>query len=109
MYMPPTVKTSYKSEYTDTTVGAFSGKAIDAINSLKQGADVTDPAVKEKLTSAVTGGAEAAVRGVARELGGGIVEQMEMSVLQRELQSLKLGIMSFRNFSKNFKFFKILP
>ena len=78
MYMPPTIKTSYKSNYTDTSIAAFSGKAIDAINSLKEGADVTSPEVKEKLKTAVTGGSEAAVRGVARELGGGIVEQIEM-------------------------------
>ena len=105
MYMPPTVKTSYKSEYTDTTVGAFSGKAIDAINSLKQGADVTDPAVKEKLTSAVTGGAEAAVRGVARELGGGIVEQMEMQkgeIVSDRMELAFKGI-SKREFTYDFK------
>ena len=78
MYMPPTVKTSYKSNYTDTSIAGFASNAIGAINEMKESGKVSSPEVKEKLTAAVTQGAESAVRGVARELGGGIVEQIEM-------------------------------
>ena len=78
MYMPPTVKTSYKSNYTDTSIGAFAGNAISAIKKIEGGAGITSPEVKEKLTAAVNQGAESSVRAVARELGGGIIEQLEM-------------------------------
>ena len=78
MYMPPTVKTSYKSNYTDTSIAGFASNAIGAINEMKESGKVSSPEVKEKLTAAVTQGAESAVRGVARELGGGIIEQLEM-------------------------------
>ena len=78
MYMPPTVKTSYKSNYTDTSIAGFASNAIGAIKELSESGKVTSPEVKEKLTSAVTMAAESAVREGARELGGGVIEQLEM-------------------------------
>ena len=78
MYMPPTVKTSYKSNYTDTSIAGFASNAIGAIKELNKSGEVTSPEVKEKLTAAVTMAAESVVREGARELGGGIIEQLEM-------------------------------
>ena len=78
MYMPPTVKTSYKSNYTDTSIAGFSSNAIGAIKELSESGKITSPEAKEKLTAAVTQASESVVRGLARELGGGVVEQLEM-------------------------------
>ena len=49
MYMPPSVKTSYKSNYTDTAMSAFSVNAVQAATQLMEGAGATDPKVKENL------------------------------------------------------------
>lgn len=78
MYMPPTVKTSYKSNYTDTSIAGFASNAISAIKEMGKSGEVASPEVKEKLTAAVTMAAESTVRGAARELGGGVIEQLEM-------------------------------
>ncbi len=78
MYMPPTVKTSYKSNYTDTSIAGFASNAIGAIKEMSDSGKVSSPEVKEKLTAAVTQAAESTVRGAARELGGGVIEQLEM-------------------------------
>ena len=78
MYMPPSITTSYKSNYTDTSIAGFASNAIGAIKEMSDSGKVSSPEVKEKLTAAVTQAAESTVRGAARELGGGVIEQLEM-------------------------------
>ena len=46
-------KTSYKSNYTDTAMSAFSVNAVQAATQLMEGAGATDPKVKENLKKAI--------------------------------------------------------
>jgi len=107
MYMPPSVKTSYKSNYTDTSVGAFASNAIDAANALT-GPGVTSEKFKESMTAAINQGAESSVRAVARELGGGILEKMEME--KGEIVSDRMEL-AFKGIDKReFQYdFKMMP
>ena len=106
MYMPPIVKTSYKSNYDDIKIGAFSAGAIKAVNLIKdEKMGVTDPAVKEALSGAITDGSAAIARGFAKELGGGVIEQMEMAkgeIISDRLELVFKGIEK-RSFSYDFK------
>jgi hypothetical protein len=105
MYMPPSVKTSYKSKYEDVSVGAFSAGAIEAAQALMEGKGATDPAVKEGLKSAIVGGSDAALKGMAKELGGGIVEQIEMNKGEIVSDRLELAFKGVekRTFGYDFK------
>ena len=108
MYMPPSVKTTYTSKYTDTAMSAFSVNAVQAATQLMEGAGATDPKVKENLKKAITEGADAAVKGVAREIGGGLVEQIEMQ--KGEITSDRLEL-AFKGIEKReFQYtFKMMP
>ena len=105
MYMPASVKTSYKSNYTDTSIGAGAGAAIEAVNMITDGADMADPKVQEKLTESVTGAAISVTRGFAKELGGGVIEQIEMqagTIISDRMELAFKGI-DKRTFQYDFK------
>ena len=54
MYMPPTVKTTYAAQYTDTSIALGTGAAITALKELEEG---DREAGREKLTQAIGEGA----------------------------------------------------
>jgi hypothetical protein len=105
MYMPPSITTSYQSKYTDQSMTAFGVNAIEAATAVMDGTAVTDPSVKEGITKAITEGAEGGVKAMAREVGGGIVEQIEMKRGEITSDRLELAFKGIekREFSYDFK------
>ena len=104
MYMPPNIKTSYKADYQDTGIVAFSGKAIEAAQEFMETGKVKGK-VQENLSEALGVGAEATVKTMAREVGGGIVEQIEMreGVILADRMELAFKGVDKRTFEYEFK------
>ena len=74
MYMPPTVKTTYAAQYTDTSIALGTGAAITALKELEEG---DREAGREKLTQAIGEGAGGVGRAIANEVDPGIIAQLE--------------------------------
>ena len=105
MYMPPTVSTSYTSNYEDISVGVFAGSAVKAAGLIKEGKGVTSPEVKEQLKEGLAEGSKAAVNSLAKELGGGVIEALEAQngeIVSDRLELAFKGVKK-RDFSYDFK------
>ena len=105
MYMPPTVTTSYISNYEDISVGVFAGSAVKAAGLIKEGYGVTSPEVKEQLKEGLAEGSKAAVNSLAKELGGGVIEALEAQkgeIVSDRLELAFKGVKK-RAFSYDFK------
>ena len=102
MYMPPTVKTTYAAQYTDTSIALGTGAAITALKELEEG---DRQAGKEKLTQAFTEGAGGTARAVANELDPGIIAQLEAQEGQILSDRMELAFKGVdkRKFSYDFK------
>ena len=102
MYMPPTVKTTYAAQYTDTSIALGTGAAITALKELEEG---DRQAGKEKLTQAFTEGAGGVGRAIANEVDPGIIAQLEAQegkILSDRMELAFKGV-DKRKFSYDFK------
>ena len=102
MYMPPTVKTTYAAQYTDTSISLGTGAAITALKELEEG---DREAGREKLTQALTEGAGGAGRAIANEVDPGIIAQLEAQegrILSDRMELAFKGV-DKRKFSYDFK------
>ena len=102
MYMPPTVKTTYTAQYTDTSISLGTGKAIDALKDLETG---DREAAREKISGAFAEGAGGVARGLANEIDPGIVAQLEAQegrILSDRMELAFKGV-DKRKFSYDFK------
>ena len=102
MYMPPTVKTTYAAQYTDTSIALGTGAAITALKELEEG---DREAGREKITQAFTEGAGGVGRAVANEIDPGIIAQLEAQegkILSDRMELAFKGV-DKRKFSYDFK------
>ena len=102
MYMPPTVKTTYAAQYTDTSIALGTGAAVAALEKLTTG---DREAAREKLTAAIGEGAGGTARAVANELDPGIIAQLEATdgkILSDRMELAFKGV-DKRKFTYDFK------
>ena len=102
MYMPPTVKTTYAAQYTNTSIALGTGKAVQALKDLETG---DREAAREELTAAFGEGAAGVGRAVANEIDPGIIAQLEArdgQILSDRMELAFKGV-DKRKFSYEFK------
>ena len=102
MYMPPTVKTTYAAQYTDTSIALGTGKAVQALKDLETG---DREAAREKLSAAIGEGAGGTARAVANEIDPGIIAQLEAQdgqILSDRMELAFKGV-DKRKFTYDFK------